>query len=98
MFKGIGGIGSLLRQAGQISSKMEGTERRTPQPAEPPGRRAAAWWRVEVNGLVEVLRCRIDPALVAQGDAEMLEDLVVGATNQAIGKGQADSCGIASNR
>ncbi len=41
---------------------------------------------VEVNGMVEVLRCRIDPALVTQGDAEMLEDLVVGAVNQAVAK------------
>ena len=31
---------------------------------------------IEVNGLMEVLRCRIDPQLIAQNDRELLEDLV----------------------
>jgi len=43
---------------------------------------------VEVNGLMEVLRCRIDPTLVTQNDRELLEDLVVAAVNQAISKGK----------
>ena len=41
---------------------------------------------MEVNGLMEVLRCRIDPALLAQQDRELLEDLVASAVNQAVGK------------
>ena len=41
---------------------------------------------VEVNGLIEVLRCRIDPQLLAQPDAELLEDLVATAVNQAVVK------------
>ncbi len=41
---------------------------------------------IEVNGLVEVLRCRIDPSLLAQQDRELLEELVASAVNQAIGK------------
>ena len=43
---------------------------------------------IEVNGLMEVLRCRIDPQLFAQNDRELIEDLVVAAVNQAIGKGK----------
>ena len=43
---------------------------------------------IEVNGLLEVLRCRIDPQLFAQGDRELIEDLVVAAVNQAIAKGK----------
>lgn len=83
MFKGIGGLGSLLKQASQISSKMEGLneELRTRHAT---GSAGGGMVEVEVNGLVEVLRCRIDPALLAQGDAEMLEDLLVGAMNQAV--------------
>jgi len=85
VFKGIGGLGSLLKQAGQISSKMEGLNdelraRRTT------GSAGGGMVEVEVNGLVEVLNCRIDPALLAQSDAEMIEDLVVGAVNQAVTK------------
>jgi hypothetical protein len=41
---------------------------------------------IEVNGLVEVLRCHIDPKLLAQGDQELLEDLVTTAVNQAVVK------------
>jgi DNA-binding YbaB/EbfC family protein len=41
---------------------------------------------IEVNGLVEVLRCRIDAKLLAQPDQELLEDLVVTAANQAVVK------------
>ena len=43
---------------------------------------------IEVNGLLEVLRCRIDPQLFAQGDRELVEDLVVAAMNQAVAKGK----------
>ena len=32
---------------------------------------------IEINGLLEVLHCRIDPQLFAQGDRELLEDLVL---------------------
>lgn len=85
MFKGIGDLGSLLKQAGQISSKMEGLneELRTRRTT---GSAGGGMVEVEVNGLVEVLDCRIDPTLLADGDAEMLEDLVVGAVNQAVTK------------
>lgn len=41
---------------------------------------------VEVNGLSEVVAVRIDPALVARGDAEMIQDLIVAATNLALAK------------
>ena len=43
---------------------------------------------VEVNGLLEVLRCHIDRQLIEQGDGEMIEDLVATAMNQAIAKGK----------
>jgi hypothetical protein len=43
---------------------------------------------IEVNGLLETLRCTIDPKLIEQGDREMLEDLIVGAANQAVAKGR----------
>ena len=38
---------------------------------------------VKVNGRLEVVSVRIDPKLVADGDAELLEDLVVAAVNAA---------------
>ena len=41
---------------------------------------------IEVNGLGEVLRARVDPTLFASGDREMLEELLPAAINQAQAK------------
>jgi hypothetical protein len=41
---------------------------------------------VEVNGLLEVLSCRLSEQLIREGDRELIEDLVVAAMNQAIAK------------
>jgi DNA-binding YbaB/EbfC family protein len=41
---------------------------------------------VEVNGVGEVLACRIDPSLITSGDRELIEDLVPAAMNQALAK------------
>ena len=85
MFKGLGNLTTLLRQAHEISGRMKGLNQ------ELRGRRATGsagggMVEVEVNGLLEVLRCHIDKQLVEQGDGEMIEDLVSTAVNQAIGK------------
>lgn len=82
MFKGISNIFSLMKQAKSIGGKLQGVSE------ELKGKRAVGsagggMVEVEVNGLGEVLACRIDPALLAQQDRELLEDFVVGACNQA---------------
>ncbi|MBN2292450.1 MAG: YbaB/EbfC family nucleoid-associated protein [Pirellulales bacterium] len=41
---------------------------------------------VEVNGLNEVLGCRIDQQLIDSGNRELIEDLVASAVNQALTK------------
>ncbi len=41
---------------------------------------------VRMNGKQELLDCKIDPQVFADRDAELLEDLVVAATNQATEK------------
>ena len=40
--------------------------------------------RVKVSGHFQVLSCTIAPDLVSGGDRELLEDLIVAATNQAM--------------
>jgi DNA-binding YbaB/EbfC family protein len=39
-----------------------------------------------INGRMEMVSLRIDPKLLADGDAELLEDLVVSAVNAAMAK------------
>ena len=41
---------------------------------------------VTMSGAMRMVECKIDPALAQSGDKEMLEDLVVAATNQAMEK------------
>ncbi len=87
MFKGLSNLGALIKQAQQIGGQMQNLSE------ELKGRRAQGTAgggivEIEVNGLLEVLRCRIDEKLVAQGDRELIEDLVAAAMNQAVANGK----------
>ncbi len=88
MFKGLGNlanIGSLIKQAQQMGSKLQQvTEELKTRRTE--GSSGGGMITVEVNGIGEVLRCRIDPSLIAAGDRELIEDLLPGAVNQALAK------------
>ncbi len=85
MFKGLSNLGSLLKQAQQFGGQMEKlTEEMKNRRAI--GTAGGGMVEVELNGLLEVLRCRVDPQLFAQGDRELVEDLVVAAVNQAVTK------------
>lgn len=48
------------------------------------GESGAGMVRVTVNGLKQVVRLEIDPDLIRPDDREMLQDLVVAATNKAM--------------
>jgi len=43
------------------------------------------------TGEGQLVSLKIDPALLKEGDAEMLEDLIVTAVREAIEKGKADA-------
>ncbi|MEN6451472.1 MAG: YbaB/EbfC family nucleoid-associated protein [Thermoguttaceae bacterium] len=87
MFKGLSNLGSLLKQAQQIGGQM-GQITEEMRKRRVTGAAGGGMVEIEVNGLMEVLRCRIDPQLSAQNDRELIEDLVVAAVNQAITKGK----------
>ena len=88
MFKGLGNLanlGSLIKQAQQMGSKLQQvTEELKTRRAE--GTAGGGMITVEVNGIGEVLCCRIDPSLIAAGDRELIEDLLPAAVNQALAK------------
>jgi len=87
VFKGLAGLGSLLKQAHEISGRMKGLNEQL-RARRATGSAGGGMVEVEVNGLLEVLRCHIDQQLVEQGDREMIEDLVATALNQAITNGR----------
>jgi hypothetical protein len=85
VFKDLTALGSMWRQAQQLGGRMkELTEELRVRRVT--GSAGGGLVEIEVNGLIEVVRCRIDPALLAQQDRELLEDLIATATNQAVGK------------
>lgn len=85
MFKDLAGLGALWKQAQELGGRMQGLTEEL-RARRVTGGAGGGMVEVEVNGLVEVIRCRIDPALLRQQDSELLEDLVTVATNQAIAK------------
>jgi nucleoid-associated protein EbfC len=87
VFKGIANIGALLKQAQQLGGQM-GQLTEEMRKRRVTGTAGGGMVEIEVNGLMEVLRCRIDPQLIGQNDPELLEDLVAAAVNQAIAKGK----------
>jgi nucleoid-associated protein EbfC len=87
VFDGLKNLGSLLKQAQQLGGQM-GQITEEMRKRRVTGAAGGGMVEVEVNGLLEVLRCRIDPKLIAQNDCELLEDLIATAVNQAISKGK----------
>ena len=87
MFKGLANIGALLKQAQQLGGQM-GQLTEEMRRRRVTGSAGGGMVEIEINGLMEVLGCKIDPQLFAQNDRELLEDLVTAAVNQAIGKGK----------
>jgi len=75
----------MLKSAREMGGKLEGlNDQLKTQRAS--GSSGGGMVEVEVNGLGELLRVRIDPDLIAGGDCELIEDLIPAAANQAIAK------------
>jgi len=85
VFQGLGNLATLFKQAQQMGGRLEeiSAELKTRRAS---GSAGGGMVEVEVNGLQEVLSCRIDAGLFEQGDRELVEDLVAAATNQALSK------------
>lgn len=85
MFKEMGQLAGMMGQMPRIREEMEKLQQRLPQlTAE--GDAGAGMVKVRVNGRLDVTACKISDEIMKSGDREMLEDLIRGATNQAIAK------------
>ncbi len=85
MFKGLANLAQIMKQAQEAQSQMGELKGRLGRlTAE--GAAGGGLVTVEMNGHQEVLGCRIDESLLRPEDREMLEDLVVAATNEALRK------------
>ena len=85
MFKGLGQIASLMKNAQEIQGRMKEMQENL-RHLKAAGTAGGGMVTVEVNGQQQVLSCRIEPSLFDAGDREIVEDLVVAAANQALEK------------
>jgi DNA-binding YbaB/EbfC family protein len=85
VLKGLGNLASLMKQAQEMSGRMQGLadELRGKRVV---GSAGGGLVEIEANGVSEVLGCRIDPTLLKESERELLEDLVAAAVNQALEK------------
>ncbi len=85
MFKELGNFASLLKSAQEMGGKFreinDGLRNQRVS-----GQAGGGMVTVEANGVGEVLSVKIDSTLVAQGELDMIEDLVPAAVNQAMTK------------
>ena len=81
-------LGQLMKQAQEMQDKMAEMQDSLVS-IEIEGVAGAGLVKVTLNGKGEMRRLHIDPTLVSADEAEVLEDLIVAAHNDAKGKIEA---------
>lgn len=84
MFNNLGNLADLMRNAGKLRESVEKATEALGQ-VQVEGT-AGGGVVAKVNGKLEVLSVRIEPKLLADGDVELLEDMVAAAVNQGLSK------------
>ena len=85
MFKGLGNIASIMKQAQNMGGRMQAINDEL-RGKRVSGNAGGGMVIVEVNGLGEAIKVTIEPTLVEKGETEMIEDLLPAAFNQAVAK------------
>lgn len=85
MFGQLGNLAELMKNAGKLRESMVKATEALGQ-LEVEGSSGGGAVTVKVNGRLEVVAVRIDPKLLADGDTELLEDLVAAALNAGLAK------------
>jgi nucleoid-associated protein EbfC len=85
LFKGLSNLASLVKQAQQVGAKLQGLNEQL-KAKRVVGTSGGGMVQAEANGVGEVISVRIEAALFAQNDREMIEDLIPAAVNQALEK------------
>jgi len=85
VFNNFGNLADLMKNAGKLRESVEkATEALGRLQVE--GTSGGGVVAAKVSGKLKLLSIRIDPKLLADGDAELLEDLVLAAVNQGLVK------------
>ena len=78
-------IGNMLKEAQKLQERMAEMQNRLAE-VEMSGSAGGGMVSVTLSGKGEMRKIKIDPALVVPAEVEMLEDLIVAATNDAKAK------------
>ena len=85
MFKELGGIASLLKQAKTMGPKMQAQMEEVAK-QRVTGTAGGGMITVEATGANEIVSVKIDPVLAEKNDMEMITDLLPAAINDALSK------------
>jgi DNA-binding YbaB/EbfC family protein len=85
VFNQLGMLADLMKNAGRLRESAEKAFESLGQ-VEVEGSAGGGAVTVKVNGRLEVVSVRIDPKLITDSDAELLEDLVAAAVNAGLTK------------
>jgi DNA-binding YbaB/EbfC family protein len=76
-------LGSMVKQAREFGGRVHEMNEKLKE-LRIDGTAAGGLVTVSVNGLQELVAWKIDPSLFQQGDAELLEELIITAVNDAV--------------
>lgn len=85
MFKGLGNMASMMKQAQEMSGKMKEMQENLGK-LKVEGSAGGGMVVVEASGHQKIISVKIENDLLESNDKEMLEDLIAAATNQALDK------------
>ena len=85
MFKGLGDLASLVKQAQEIQGRMSDMQDQLGK-LRVEGSSGGGMVTVAASGQQKILSIHVESSLLDSEDSEVLEDLLVAATNQALDK------------
>lgn len=85
-----GGMAQLMKQANQMQMKMKKAQEELAK-AEYEATSGGGAVTVKVNGDHNMISLKINPDVMTAGDVEMLQDMILSATNEAVKKARETS-------
>ena len=79
------GFGNIMKEAQRLQQQMEALQEEVAR-KKVEATAGGGMVTVEANGKQEIVSIKIDPEVINKDDAQMLEDLVLAASNEALRK------------
>ena len=80
-----GGFGNMMKQAQKLQEQMMALQEEVGK-KKVEATAGGGMVTVEANGKQEIVSIKIDPEVVSKDDVQMLEDLILAASNEALRK------------